>query len=87
MRKPEETIDVDGALVLLKEAGGRPQTVVSGAQLSVIRPGSRESKIPLPLWKRGVLCCDRTSQSSEGEDRPLAKSWGRTVEVLAIKIK
>lgn len=83
MGKPEGTID--GALVLLKEAGGRPQTVVSGAQLAITGLGSRESKIPLPLWNRGVICCDRTSQSTEGEDRPLAKSWGRTVEVLAIK--
>lgn len=37
---------IEGALVLPKEAGGRPQTVVSGAQLTVTWLGSRESKNP-----------------------------------------
>lgn len=49
---------IDGALVLLKEAGGRPQTVVSGAQLTNTRLGSRESKNPSStVEQRGHLLC------------------------------
>lgn len=69
------------------EAGGRQpdrQTVVSGGELTITQLCSRESKSPSPAVEQKVPC-GGTRESREGEDRPLATCWGRTVEVLAIK--
>lgn len=67
---------------------GRWETTDCGKWCPTHRHTARQQGIKKSLFHcgtRGVICCDRTSQSTEGEDRPLAKSWGRTVEVLAIK--
>lgn len=60
------------------------QTVVSGGELTITQLCSRESKSPSPAVEQKVPC-GGTRESREGEDRPLATCWGRTVEVLAIK--
>lgn len=58
--------------------------VVSGGELTITQLCSRESKSPSPAVEQKVPC-GGTRESREGEDRPLATCWGRTVEVLAIK--
>lgn len=54
--------------------------MVSGVELTITAM-QQGIKAPLLKWNKGAVCCERTSQSAEGEDRPLEKDR-RTVPGL-----